>query len=141
MGSRGNAGAGDNLLKEFNFYPIVVLAAVARVRLFNKIVISKFKAVFGTLFGENWVGQGKLTKKWLENGDKNPLLKEVRQMVNDDVRERNNKALNANNSLKSSGYVDTKYAFIASRGYMIQDKGIQFQNGLAWLAGLRTGSF
>ncbi len=53
LGSRGNAGAGDNLLKEFNFYPIAVLAAVARVRLFNKIVTGKFKTVVGTIFGEN----------------------------------------------------------------------------------------
>ncbi len=52
MGSRGDAGAGDNLLKEFNIYPIAVLAAVARVRLFNKIVTGKFKTVVGTLFGE-----------------------------------------------------------------------------------------
>jgi hypothetical protein len=151
MGSRGNAGAGDNLLKEFNFYPIAVLAAVARVRLFNKIVTGKFKTVVGTLFGENWVGSGNtwgnFTKKWLEKrgliaeGDKNPLLKEVRQSVNDEVWEKKNKALNANNSLNSSGYVYTKYAFIASRDYIMQDKGIQFQKGLAWLAGLRTGSF
>ncbi len=53
MGSRGNAGAGEKLSKEFNFYPIVVLAAVTRVRLFNKIVTVKFKKVVGTLFGEN----------------------------------------------------------------------------------------
>ncbi len=37
MGSRGNAGAGDNLLKEFNIDPIAVSAAVAWVRLFDKI--------------------------------------------------------------------------------------------------------
>ncbi len=53
LGSRGNAGAADNLLKEFNFYPIAVLAAVAMVRLFIKIVTGKFKTVVGTFFGEN----------------------------------------------------------------------------------------
>jgi hypothetical protein len=35
LGSRGNAGAGDNVLNEFKSYPIAVLTAVARVRLFN----------------------------------------------------------------------------------------------------------
>jgi hypothetical protein len=36
MGLRGDAGAGDNVFKEFTFYPIPVLAAVAAVRLFNE---------------------------------------------------------------------------------------------------------
>ena len=72
-----------------------MLAAVARVRLFNIFVARKFKTVAGTLFGENWVGQdntwGNFTNKWLEKrgfiaiGDKSPLLKEVRQSVNDAV--------------------------------------------------------
>ena len=63
--------------------------------MFNKIVTGKFKTVAGALFGENWVRQGNtwrnFTNKWLEKrgfiaiGDKSPLLKEVRQSVNDEV--------------------------------------------------------
>ncbi len=87
------------------------------------------------------------TNKWLEKrsliapGDKNPLLKEVRQLVNDERWERKNKALYVNNSLNSSGYVYRKFAFMASRDYIIQNKGTQFQKGLTWLTGLRTASF
>jgi hypothetical protein len=72
-----------------------VLAAVARVRLSNIFVAQKFKTVAGTLFGENWIRQGNtwgnFTNKWLEKrgftaiGDNSPLLKEVRQSVNDEV--------------------------------------------------------
>ncbi len=60
MGSRGNAGAGDNILKEFNFYPIAVLAAVARVRLFNKTVTGKFQDSTGTGTGSRNPIWGKL---------------------------------------------------------------------------------
>ncbi len=73
--------------------------------------------------GHTWVEKRNL----IATGDKNPLLREVRQLVNDEVWERINKALKGNSSLNSSGYVYTKFALIARRNYIIQDKGTQFQ--------------
>jgi hypothetical protein len=55
--------------------------------------------------------------KLIATGHKNPLLKEVRKVVNDEVLEGKNKALNGKHSLNSLGYVYTKFAFIASRDY------------------------
>ncbi len=69
MGSIGKAGAGFNLLKEFNFHPITVIAAIARIRLFNKITKGRFKTVIGSLFignATNHMGNwGIKTRSWI----------------------------------------------------------------------------
>jgi hypothetical protein len=152
MGSLGKAGAGFNLLKEFNFHPITVIVAIARIRLFNKITKGRFKTVIGSLFignATNHMGNwGIKTRSWLAKrnllvlmGDTNELLRTVKYTMIDEVWTAANIKLTKENSLTHSGYAYHMFEFIASRDYIYQDKGLQYQKGLSMLSGLRTGSF
>ena len=149
MCSLGNAGAGFNLLKEFNFHPITVVVAIARFRLLNKIIEGKFKTVIGSLFRGGSMGNwGKQSRDWLFKrnliemvDEKIELLRTVKYTILDEVWTSVNIKLSKGESLTHSGYVYSIFEFIASRDYIYQDKGIQWQKGLTLLSGLRTGSF